>query len=1120
MADPGIGLHSSECAVLELERDWSRGAANWNQRPLAPIEIPMLQLISQWLRLSKRDAQRARRRAFLGVERLESREVLASLAWSAGPSLPLASSDAAAVVGSDGATYLLGGGSTQVQRLATGSSGWESGLSIDKNRIAPGAGLLPDGRLMLYGGINGAEAIEETFLYDFDFVDNQTDGPAMNAMRARMAYAADDWGSLYAMGGVDANGASVASAEVFDPYTETWTSIAPLPTARSEMPAISDGGYIFTFGGTVAGYGNGNVSSTVYRYDTRANTWQVMDPLPKALRGAAAAEYNGTIYVMGGISSTGPVADVYAYDILTNTWTRETDLPTPVSRASAVFAADGTVQLIGGVDAAGSPLTTVFHTQDLTAADAAPIFTSTPPSAATATAPYVYQAAAYGNPAPEFSLILAPDGMRIDVNGRVTWTPTAFQVGTHDVIVRANNRAGIDDQAFSITVAPAHPTITSIPITAAQTGKLYTYNITSTGFPAPTFTLLNGPAGMAVNAATGSVTWTPAPQDIGLHEVTIAAENASGRDEQAFSITVADTIAPTAPAVLKADLIGATNAILSWNSSTDNNVVAGYRIYKQYKYGWRNSRTGYQRVADSIIGTRQELTGLTPGTIYKYVVRAYDPAGNESPNSNLLTITALKGPSLYYLYGAINAPVTAYATHAIPTFNVYTNGVPTPTMSLVSGPAGLTFNPTTGAVNWTPTDAQVGTHTATFRATNSVGSANVKATFTVKANLPVVASSFTYFGRASASPFAVAGDLFELQLRDTFSGVPVTWSLVSGPAGMSVAAASGAVTWTPTADQVGTAAVTFRGTNYAGSTDLSIIFPVHPLGTDLRPPAPVTGTVVSNIDLYSANVTWTPTTDNVAVTSYEVTAYYQYVSRGTHTVTKKFTVGGDETSVHITGLVGSKNYKVYVRAFDESGNVSDVGGVISFTTTANPNYPHLSYQVNTPQVVAGQPMSIQLSNTNAAVPADFSLVSGPAGMKVDALTGLVTWMPSYADAGNVTMTFRASNSYGYRDVTLTLPVYFTGRVQSVAYVNTAGSGGTASWIGPEDMSHVAGYYVYQYWSINGHTYSRTYKVEDPLATSLSGMYLVSGPVSHSVTVAAYDALGHVGAPYYPRTPLA
>ncbi len=61
---------------------------------------------------------------------------------------------------------------------------------------------------------------------------------------------------------------------------------------------------------------------------------------------------------------------------------------------------------------------------------------------------------------------------------------------------------------------------------------------------------------------------------------------------------------------------------LSWDASTDNIGVAGYRVYRD------------KQLAEEVQGEQFTDTGLTEDTEYTYEVRAFDIAGNQSEASN------------------------------------------------------------------------------------------------------------------------------------------------------------------------------------------------------------------------------------------------------------------------------------------------------------------------------------------------------------------------------------------------------------------------------------------------------------------------------------------------------
>lgn len=79
-----------------------------------------------------------------------------------------------------------------------------------------------------------------------------------------------------------------------------------------------------------------------------------------------------------------------------------------------------------------------------------------------------------------------------------------------------------------------------------------------------------------------------------------------------------DAIGPSAPSNLKVGAITSTAIVISWSPSTDNNAVAGYKIF----------RDGSQIVTTS--STSFKDRSLSPSTTYTYTVIAYDTNGNKS----------------------------------------------------------------------------------------------------------------------------------------------------------------------------------------------------------------------------------------------------------------------------------------------------------------------------------------------------------------------------------------------------------------------------------------------------------------------------------------------------------
>src|SRR5213079_215878 len=114
----------------------------------------------------------------------------------------------------------------------------------------------------------------------------------------------------------------------------------------------------------------------------------------------------------------------------------------------------------------------------------------------------------------------------------------------------------------------------------------------------------------------------------------------------------------------------------------------------------------------------------------------------------------------------------------------------------------MTINPATGAISWTPTEAQgPSTNIVSVSVTdNGVPALSVTNTFTVTVNevnlAPVltVPANQTINEQTSLSVNATATDA-------DLPANTVTFALVSSPAGMTINPANGAISWTPTEAQ-------------------------------------------------------------------------------------------------------------------------------------------------------------------------------------------------------------------------------------------------------------------------------------------------------------------------------
>ena len=150
-----------------------------------------------------------------------------------------------------------------------------------------------------------------------------------------------------------------------------------------------------------------------------------------------------------------------------------------------------------------------------------------------------------------FYFLMSPEGMEIDLNGLITWTPTEgiLSSGFISVVIWDTDspESGVDYpaiQEFEITVNPVNdgPTIVSEPNTSAIEDQEYNYQIEVTDIDSEEFIFIleNHPEGMEVDS-NGLITWMPQEGVISSDYLTVYvyddAEN-SLFDFQSFVVIV------------------------------------------------------------------------------------------------------------------------------------------------------------------------------------------------------------------------------------------------------------------------------------------------------------------------------------------------------------------------------------------------------------------------------------------------------------------------------------------------------------------------------------------------------------------------------------------------------
>ena len=165
-------------------------------------------------------------------------------------------------------------------------------------------------------------------------------------------------GKIYVMGGAFTGLAEpipYGITEVYDPSSNTWSTLAkmPAPVIRFAMTAVGD--KIYVMGGD-NGQTSSGFSNETQIYDTQTNTWSIGSPTPVTTGYSVAAATTGVFaptriyYIAGEWGSAEPYCPTQIYDPETGSWSIGATVPTPRVSNEALATVNDTIYAIGGFD--------------------------------------------------------------------------------------------------------------------------------------------------------------------------------------------------------------------------------------------------------------------------------------------------------------------------------------------------------------------------------------------------------------------------------------------------------------------------------------------------------------------------------------------------------------------------------------------------------------------------------------------------------------------------------------------------------------------------------------------------------------------------------------------------
>lgn len=225
--------------------------------------------------------------------------------WSSADPIPFPLHHNSAAVAA-GKLYSFGGPSTLAFVYDELNDSWSAVASmLFFHALTPAVGVFND-KIYVAGGANGGGGNSmENAVEVYDPVANTW--IALHPMKTGRNHCGGAFidGKFYVVGGrrrvhaLDAN-------EVYDPQTDTWTRQAPLPTARGGIGVAAVNGELFVFGGeTLFPNGGGEVHGEVEVFNPATNTWESLPPMPDPRHGIWASVIGNQIFLPGGGTVSG-----------------------------------------------------------------------------------------------------------------------------------------------------------------------------------------------------------------------------------------------------------------------------------------------------------------------------------------------------------------------------------------------------------------------------------------------------------------------------------------------------------------------------------------------------------------------------------------------------------------------------------------------------------------------------------------------------------------------------------------------------------------------------------------------------------------------------------------------
>src|ERR1043165_630721 len=228
-------------------------------------------------------------------------------------------------------------------------------------------GVAANGKMYVLGGFGNARGKN----YEYDPAGDKWTKKAPMPRPAHHQAMVEYQGKIYVFGGFVApmtgpqgGWEPIDNAWVYDPATDAWRNLAPMPIKRGSAAANLVNGKVYVMGGATTAEGskdtaisNATTSNNLTRndvYDIASNSWSAGAPMALARNHMFSGVVNGKIYIIGGrvahafVAASQNTDVVEEYDPATNTWGPQmTKMPT--ARSGGGWATyNGKIYVAGG----------------------------------------------------------------------------------------------------------------------------------------------------------------------------------------------------------------------------------------------------------------------------------------------------------------------------------------------------------------------------------------------------------------------------------------------------------------------------------------------------------------------------------------------------------------------------------------------------------------------------------------------------------------------------------------------------------------------------------------------------------------------------------------------------